>query len=194
MHTATPHSPLKSWAGGRVWGAGAGLADTVRILNKQNNAGWRDNQRNQQACSNAQLGADRWLGWSPSFHCIWFLFNIAAFMCWMWCFSRHKIITVWLFNSTSCHVSCIYSLPTEDCATLVLGSQDSRTQQHSAAARIAKPQSNMYSEFAARTHIRFLSMCGNDEAPGYDVEFIVLCIPGGLHYQYQGRYIESIYI
>ena len=57
----------------------------------------------------------------------------------------------------------------------MLGSQDSRSQQHSAAARIAKPQSNMYSEFAARTHIRFLSMCGNDEAPGYDVEFIVLC-------------------
>ena len=76
----------------------------------------------------------------------------------------------------------------------MLGSQDSRSQQHSAAARIAKPQSNMYSEFAARTHIRFLSMCGDDEASGYDVEFIVLCIPGGLHYQYQGRYIESIYI
>ena len=129
MHTATPLSPAKKLGRGEG-GAGAGLADTVRILNKQNNAGWRDNQRNQQACSNAQLGADRWPGWSLSFHCIWFLFNIAAFMCWMWCFSRHRIITVWLFNSTPCHVSCIYSLPTEDCATLVLDPATQRCRPH----------------------------------------------------------------
>ena len=107
----------------------------------------------------------------------------------MWCFSRHKTITVWLFNSTPCHVSRIYSPPTEDCAA-DRGHTCARQpgQQLSPAARIAKPQSNMYSEFAARTHIRFLSMCGNDEAPGYDGEFIVLRIPGGPHYQAQGTW------